>query len=255
MAYVERDRAAARGRRSRSTRSTSRRAVPASSTRGPTTRWAQQRRWRPPAAARARGSRWWTRAWTWPTPSLPGASRGTYDVFSQRAGVADRVGHGTFVAGLIAAVDGNGIGGKGVAGNTRILAVRASRSASTTVRPDRARDRGGGAPRRADHQHEPLRPELLGQPAARAPARLLQRRASGRGRRQQRAERKPARVPRRGARRRARPARHRPVGDRHAARRAQDELLDPQRLRQHRRAGRRRRPVASSACSRSSRPT
>ena len=47
--------------------------------------------------------------------------------------MADRVGHGTFVSGLIAAIDGNGIGGKGVAGNTRILAVRASRSASTTV--------------------------------------------------------------------------------------------------------------------------
>ena len=66
-------------------------------------------------------------------PELAGRIAGTYDVVSKGAGVADRVGHGTFVSGLIAAIDGNGVGGKGVAGNTRILAVRASRSASTTV--------------------------------------------------------------------------------------------------------------------------
>jgi subtilisin family serine protease len=47
--------------------------------------------------------------------------------------VSDAVGHGTFVSGLIAAVDGNGIGGKGVAGNTRLVAVRASRDGSFTV--------------------------------------------------------------------------------------------------------------------------
>jgi subtilisin family serine protease len=40
--------------------------------------------------------------------------------------VTDFVGHGTFVTGLIAALDGNGLGGKGVAGTTKVLAVRAS---------------------------------------------------------------------------------------------------------------------------------
>ena len=34
----------------------------------------------------------------------------------QKKAVTDQVGHGTFVSGLISAVDGNGIGGKGVAG-------------------------------------------------------------------------------------------------------------------------------------------
>jgi subtilisin family serine protease len=66
-------------------------------------------------------------------PELTGRIAGTYDVLSKGARVIDRVGHGTFVAGLIAALDGNGIGGKGVAGNTRIMAVRAARSESTTV--------------------------------------------------------------------------------------------------------------------------
>jgi subtilisin family serine protease len=66
-------------------------------------------------------------------PELAGRIAGTYDVISKGSSVVDRVGHGTFVAGLIAALDGNGIGGKGVAGNTRIMAVRASSSESTTV--------------------------------------------------------------------------------------------------------------------------
>ena len=67
-------------------------------------------------------------------PELAGRIARTYDVYSHRADVTDRAGHGTFVAGLIAAVDGNGIGGKGVAGNTRLLVIRASRTGSLTVR-------------------------------------------------------------------------------------------------------------------------
>ncbi len=66
-------------------------------------------------------------------PELAGRIARTYDIHSRRAGVTDHAGHGTFVAGLIAAVDGNGIGGKGVAGNTRLLVIRASRSGSLTV--------------------------------------------------------------------------------------------------------------------------
>ena len=67
-------------------------------------------------------------------PELAGRIAGTYDLFAGGRTVTDRAGHGTFVAGLIAAVDGNGIGGKGVAGTTRILAVRASRDGNFTIR-------------------------------------------------------------------------------------------------------------------------
>jgi subtilisin family serine protease len=40
--------------------------------------------------------------------------------------VFDNVGHGTFVAGLISMIDGDGIGGRGIAGATAVLPVRAS---------------------------------------------------------------------------------------------------------------------------------
>ena len=53
-----------------------------------------------------------------PAPSTPTRAR---------TSVPDAIGHGTFVGGLIAAIDGNAIGTKGVAGNTRVMAVRASR--------------------------------------------------------------------------------------------------------------------------------
>ena len=48
--------------------------------------------------------------------------------------MTDTVGHGTFVTGLIAAIDGNGIGGKGVAGNTKVLAIRGSHGDDFTTR-------------------------------------------------------------------------------------------------------------------------
>ncbi|HEU0024317.1 MAG TPA: S8 family serine peptidase [Thermoleophilaceae bacterium] len=67
-------------------------------------------------------------------PELAGRIARTYDLFSGGARVTDLVGHGTFVAGLIAAVDGNGIGGKGVAGATKLIAVRASEDGSFRVR-------------------------------------------------------------------------------------------------------------------------
>jgi subtilisin family serine protease len=57
-----------------------------------------------------------------------------YDTLTKGTGVTDAVGHGTFVTGLIAAVDGNGVGGKGVAGNTKVLEIRASRDGSFTER-------------------------------------------------------------------------------------------------------------------------
>ena len=59
-------------------------------------------------------------------PEIAGRVTHTFDTETRDTGVFDRVGHGTFVTGLIAGIDGNGVGGKGVAGNTRVLAIRAS---------------------------------------------------------------------------------------------------------------------------------
>jgi subtilisin family serine protease len=59
-------------------------------------------------------------------PEFAGRIAGRFDTSTGRRNVTDVLGHGTFVTGLIAAIDGNGIGGKGVAGNTKVLAVRAS---------------------------------------------------------------------------------------------------------------------------------
>jgi subtilisin family serine protease len=56
-----------------------------------------------------------------------------FDTASGGSDVTDVVGHGTFVSGLIAALDGNGNGGKGVAGSTKLLAVRASRDGEFTI--------------------------------------------------------------------------------------------------------------------------
>lgn len=59
-------------------------------------------------------------------PEFLGQVAGTFDTATGSGDVTDVVGHGTFVTGLIAAVAGNNIGGKGVAGTTKVLAVRAS---------------------------------------------------------------------------------------------------------------------------------
>ena len=59
-------------------------------------------------------------------PEFAGQVLRTFDMLSGTATVTDFFGHGTFVTGLIAALDGNGVGGKGVAGTTKVLAVRAS---------------------------------------------------------------------------------------------------------------------------------
>ena len=69
-------------------------------------------------------------------PEFAGSGRiaHTYETNVGGQDVTDAVGHGTFVTGLIAAVDGNGVGTKGVAGNTQILAIRASANGSFTER-------------------------------------------------------------------------------------------------------------------------
>jgi len=63
-------------------------------------------------------------------PEFAGQVQRTIDTSSGTADVTDLVGHGTFVTGLIAALDGNGLGGKGVAGSTKVIAVRASTNGS-----------------------------------------------------------------------------------------------------------------------------
>jgi hypothetical protein len=60
-------------------------------------------------------------------PEFAGRIAHVYDTHSGGTAVTDVLGHGTFVTGLIAAIDGNGIGGKGVAGNTKVMAIRGSR--------------------------------------------------------------------------------------------------------------------------------
>ena len=58
-------------------------------------------------------------------PDLVGRLSKTHDIFGSPDTI-DYVGHGTFVAGLISAIDGNGIGTKGIAGQTPLISVRAS---------------------------------------------------------------------------------------------------------------------------------
>jgi subtilisin family serine protease len=67
-------------------------------------------------------------------PEFAGRVARTYDTSSRSSNVTDAVGHGTFVTGLIAAVDGNGVGGKGVAGNTKVFAIRGSLDGDFTTR-------------------------------------------------------------------------------------------------------------------------
>jgi subtilisin family serine protease len=57
-------------------------------------------------------------------PDLAGRIGPTYDTLTNGTVVKDLVGHGTFVAGLISAIDGNGIGSRGVAGATSVLPIR-----------------------------------------------------------------------------------------------------------------------------------
>jgi subtilisin family serine protease len=67
-------------------------------------------------------------------PEMLGRISHTFDTDTRGTDVFDAVGHGTFVTGLIAGIDGNGVGGKGVAGNTRVLAIRASLDGSFNER-------------------------------------------------------------------------------------------------------------------------
>ena len=66
-------------------------------------------------------------------PEFAGQVVRVFDTASGGADVRDFVGHGTFVSGLISALDGNGRGGKGVAGTTKLIAIRASIDGSFTI--------------------------------------------------------------------------------------------------------------------------
>ncbi len=57
-------------------------------------------------------------------PDLAGRIGPTYDVLTGGTAVKDLVGHGTFVTGLISAIDGNSLGSRGVAGATTVLPIR-----------------------------------------------------------------------------------------------------------------------------------
>lgn len=57
-------------------------------------------------------------------PDLAGALVPGYDVLAGTAGGQDQNGHGTHVAGIVAAVAGNGVGGAGVALHARVMPVR-----------------------------------------------------------------------------------------------------------------------------------
>ena len=65
-------------------------------------------------------------------PDLAGRVGPAKDIAFGQATAPDLVGHGTFVAGLISAVDGNGIGGRGVAGVTTVLPIRVTTTGSIT---------------------------------------------------------------------------------------------------------------------------
>jgi subtilisin family serine protease len=66
-------------------------------------------------------------------PEFVGQVARQFDTISGGNDVTDAVGHGTFVSGLISALDGNNQGGKGVAGTTKLIAVRASTDGGFTV--------------------------------------------------------------------------------------------------------------------------
>jgi subtilisin family serine protease len=66
-------------------------------------------------------------------PEFDGQVARVFDTSSGGTNVRDGVGHGTMVSGLIAAIDGNGLGGKGVAGTTKLIAVRSSTEASFEI--------------------------------------------------------------------------------------------------------------------------
>ena len=171
-------------------------------------------------------------------PEFAGQVARVFDTSSGGADVTDSVGHGTFVSGLISALDGNGIGGKGVAGTTKLLAVRASIDGSFTVG-----DLISGIEFSIRRGADVINMSLAGQGFTQTQARALEAAffndvlpiaAAGNN-----AENgNPVEFPAAAIGGRAGRARRRAVCGRHEARRQRGLLLEPQRVRERRRAGR-----------------
>ena len=173
-------------------------------------------------------------------PEFIGRIAHTFDTATRGHDVSDKVGHGTFVTGLITAIDGNGIGGKGVAGNTKVLAIRASRSDEFTT-TDLLRGIAYSIKKGADVLNMSLAGDVSRETPTLARALalafvndVLPVAASGNTGTDGNAPQFPAAVlgGSRGA-----PG-HRAVGRRHRSERAARGLLNPQQVREHRRTGR-----------------
>ena len=188
-----------------------------------------------------------------PAGILPG-----YDATGTDGTVTDNVGHGTFVAGLVAMVDGNGIGGKGIAGaHDASCPIRASIDSGFRETATIAGHHLGGRPRRRRDQPQPRRAER--RPCARPGDRLRD------GRRTSSSSHPRATTADLPTNPIDYPAAYLGGVDggwsiglsvgRDDAEQPDRALLDAQRVRLRRRPGRRRRPAARSASSRPFRRT
>ena len=102
-------------------------------------------------------------------PEFAGQVLRTFDTSSGSGTVTDFVGHGTFVTGLIDALDGNGLGGKGVAGTTKVLAVRGSTDGAFALS-----DLIGGIEYSIRHGADVINMSLAGQGFTQSHARALE---------------------------------------------------------------------------------
>ncbi len=172
-------------------------------------------------------------------PDLAGRILPGYDATGTDGTVTDNVGHGTFVAGLVSMVDGNGIGGKGIAGATNVMPIRASvdsgfRENVTIAGIIWAADHGAGVINLSlgGSNDDPALDRAIDYATA-------QERARRRICRQRRGyAHEPHRLPRRLPRRRRRRLEHRPVRRRDDAEQPDRDLLDAQRARLRCRPGR-----------------
>jgi subtilisin family serine protease len=108
-------------------------------------------------------------------PELAGQVASSFNTRNGGPAVRDAVGHGTFVSGLLSALDGNELGGKGVAGSTKLVAVRAESRCPDRTRGcfsvrDVVRGIEGSIRRRADV----LNLSLAGRFFSRSQARVLE---------------------------------------------------------------------------------
>ena len=102
-------------------------------------------------------------------PEFAGQVLRTFDTASGSGTVTDFVGHGTFVTGLIDARDGNGLGGKGVAGSTKVIAVRGSTDGAFALS-----DLIGGIEYSIRHGADVINMSLAGQGFTQSHARALE---------------------------------------------------------------------------------